>query len=98
MIKLPTIKVLAPLAPTSEIHASPCAHCPTVRMADLGLEDPESADIKTWSREAQLDTVFRCAWRTEKNCKGYCDFLGVTESDLATRDTSMHNSESSVVS
>jgi hypothetical protein len=34
------------------------------------------------TREEKLDSVFRCAWRREKACRGYADFIGVTEEDL----------------
>lgn len=62
-----------------EIHKAPCKHCPSAHYPP----DPESTDIKeTWPREDQLQSVFPCAWRPEKQCKGYCDFLGVTEEDL----------------
>ena len=62
----------------TEIWKQPCANCPSAHFPT----DPEVEDIKTWSREAQLDTVFRCAWRPEKLCKGYCDVLQITEKDL----------------
>jgi hypothetical protein len=34
------------------------------------------------AREVQLEGVFSCAWRPGALCKGYCDFLGITEADL----------------
>lgn len=71
--------LLAQGAPTT-IHAHPCAHCPSI----LGPEDPESIDIRNcYTHEEKIDTLFRCAWRREKACRGYADFIGVTEKDLA---------------
>ena len=62
------------------LHAHPCVHCPSVHMP----EDPESLDIRDHcSREEKIESVFRCAWRREKACRGYADFIGVTEKDLA---------------
>ncbi len=60
-----------------EIWKQPCPNCPSTKGPD-----PESEDIKTWSKKARIETVFRCALRTEKMCKGYCDEMGVTEEDL----------------
>lgn len=60
------------------IYKRPCPPCPSTK----DFLDPEVEDIKTWPREHQLDTVFVCAWRKTKNCKGYCDELGVTEAEL----------------
>lgn len=60
-----------------EIYKQPCPHCPSMKGTD-----PEVEDMMTWPRDAQVDTVFPCAWRKEKMCKGYCDKLGVTEADL----------------
>ena len=59
------------------IHVDACEHCPS-----RNPPDPECKDIKTWPRAEQIETVFRCAWRPSKACKGYCDFLGITERDL----------------
>ena len=62
------------------LHAHPCAHCPSVHRP----EDPESLDIRDHcSREEKIESVFRCAWRREKACRGYADFIGVTAEDLA---------------
>ncbi|MGH9903931.1 MAG: hypothetical protein ACRD68_19140 [Pyrinomonadaceae bacterium] len=54
-----------------------------MRDTRTGRHDPESLDYKAAPRDVQLDSVFRCAWRPEKLCRGYCDFLGVTEADLS---------------
>lgn len=61
------------------IHKKPCAHCPSAHFPP----DPESADIKAnWSRAAQIDVVFPCAWRPDAMCRGVCDDLNITEEDL----------------
>ncbi len=66
-----------------EIHASPCAYCPTVQCQRSGIVDLESEEIRdTGSRDDQVASAFRCAWRPEKLCKGYCDYLGITEEEL----------------
>lgn len=63
-----------------EVHTHPCAHCPSVH----GPEDPESVDIRDHcSRDEKIESVFRCAWRRDKACRGYADFIGVTAEDLA---------------
>jgi hypothetical protein len=68
----------------TRIHAHHCAHCPSVAMPD----DPETADIKAnATREQQIESVFRCAWRRDKACKGYCDKLGIEDADLAATET-----------
>ncbi len=64
-----------------EIHRHPCAHCPSAQGAVHG-HDPESIDLIAASRDAQLDSVFRCSWRPQKLCKGWCDAVNVTEEDL----------------
>ena len=66
--------------PPRAIHSNPCAHCPSVAMPD----DPETEDIRlNATRQEQIDSVFRCAWRREKACKGYCDRLSIAPSELA---------------
>lgn len=76
---LRALEEIAARPPCKRIHANHCAHCPSA----LSGPDPECEDIKnTYPREEQLETVFRCAWRPEKLCKGYCDYLQITESDL----------------
>lgn len=85
MIKLPIIADGPLERPTAEIHETPCEYCPSACNAARGVVDPESADIQAGSRAYQIESVFRCAWRPEKNCRGYCDFLGVTERDLEAR-------------
>jgi hypothetical protein len=67
-----------PPQPT-EIHRSPCSHCPSAHYPS----DPESDDIRACDRETRAKHAFRCAWRPEKLCRGYCDDMGLDESDFA---------------
>jgi hypothetical protein len=63
----------------TQIHSSPCAHCPSVAMPN----DPEMIDLRDrGTRAEQLESVFRCAWRRDKACRGYCDKLGISAADL----------------
>lgn len=63
-----------------DVHAHPCAHCPSVRSP----QDPESVEVRDHcSRDEKIESSFRCAWRREKACRGYADFIGVTAEDLA---------------
>lgn len=64
-----------------EVHARPCARCPSAHWPP----DEEAEDYLAAPRDVQLDSVFRCAWRRTKACRGYCDFLGITEADLLER-------------
>lgn len=67
------------LTQATEIHRHPCKHCPSAHHP----ASEEMEDILAWdSRPHQLDTVFRCAWRTTKACRGYCDALDVSEEEL----------------
>lgn len=54
-----------------EIHDRPCASCPSAHFPI----DPESEDILEWPIEERLKTVFSCAWRPEKLCRGYWDLM-----------------------
>ncbi len=80
---IPPLKALPP-RPT-EIHDAPCERCPSAMNAREGLKDEESEDYKAAPREIQIESCFPCAWRPEKLCKEYCDFLSVTREDLAKR-------------
>lgn len=62
----------------TKIHTHLCKHCPSSHFPP----DPEALDYKAAPRAEQLESVFRCGWRKQKACKGYCDFLGVSEADL----------------
>jgi hypothetical protein len=64
------------------IHARPCKHCPSAIGEKLGQHDEEATDYKAAPRDVQLESAFPCGWRPEKLCKGYCDFLGITERDM----------------
>lgn len=66
------------LARVKELHAEPCEHCPSAHHPP----DPESEQFLRASRTTQLTSVFRCAWRNEKACKGWCDYLGISEEEL----------------
>lgn len=79
------LKIVAPPVPPprpKEIHKAPCKHCPSAHAERVGEHDPESQDYKAAPRAIQLESCFPCGWRPEKLCKGYCDYLGVTEGDL----------------
>jgi hypothetical protein len=49
----------------AEIHTHACAQCPSVHCPD----DPETLDYMAASKAEQLDSVFRCAWRTKKRAE-----------------------------
>lgn len=76
MTRLPTLTIL-PLSPTTAIHTTRCANCPS-----QFVDDPEVAELQHAPRDQQLASVFRCAWRNEKLCKGYCDRLQITQEEL----------------
>lgn len=50
----------------NEVHETSCENCPSEQGTD-----PEVEDIFTWPKEERLKTLFRCAWRPERLCKGY---------------------------
>jgi hypothetical protein len=79
---LAQIAALSP-RPTT-IHANPCAQCPSVAYVRDKFEDPSMEEARDWPRAEQVESAFPCAWRTQKLCKGYCDYLNVTETDLCT--------------
>lgn len=79
MKKLPKLDTLPMSGRPREIHTHPCALCPSICSTD----DPESIDIRDRASHAEkIESVFRCGWRSEKACKGYVDFIGVTAEDL----------------
>lgn len=59
------------------IHKNACKNCPS-----KSGHDPETEDISKWDRSEQLKTVFNCAWRLEKLCKGYCDLMKISQEDI----------------
>jgi hypothetical protein len=74
-VKIPAVALSIEARPT-RIHTEPCERCPSANYP----MDPQVSDIKNlWSRVDQLESVFPCAWRPEKLCKGYCDLLNVKE-------------------
>ena len=67
----------------SSLHKHACRHCPSTYSPD----DPECLQIRDFApREEKIKSLFRCAWRREKACRGYADFIGVTEMDLAPKE------------
>jgi hypothetical protein len=65
-----------------EIHKVACEKCPSVYYRENNISDPEVEDIKNYTREEQIKTVFPCGWRNSKLCKGYCDDFNINENDL----------------
>lgn len=60
-----------------------CQHCPSIHSPD----DPECIQIRACaSREEKIESLFRCAWRRDKACRGYADFIGITANDLARKE------------
>lgn len=55
------------------VHRTPCEHCPSANAID---HDPEVKDILTMPYKDRAMTVFACAWRPNKLCKGYCETIG----------------------
>jgi hypothetical protein len=75
VMKIPKI-FLAENRPKA-IHKNPCKNCPATKETD-----PECEDIKNWPKKDRIETVFPCAWRSNKICKGYCDVMGIKQTDL----------------
>ena len=79
IIKLPALSFDPTLIErATSIHEHACAHCPSAHFPP----DEESLDYLRAPRRVQLESVFRCGWRPQKACRGYCDVLDVTEADL----------------
>lgn len=55
-----------------EVHTECCAKCPSAHGSG---HDPETRDILTWDKSERMETVFACAWRPDKLCKGYYDLM-----------------------
>lgn len=70
--------------PVKEIHRHPCKQCPSI-LDSLEGDFESLYYVKEASREEQIESVFRCAWRQEKACRGWCDRINVTEEDLKDR-------------
>lgn len=60
------------------IHESPCRHCPSAHHPP----DPESMDLAATRRRNQVLHAFRCGWRPDRLCAGYCEQMGMTEEEL----------------
>jgi hypothetical protein len=75
VIKLPVVKDLDPQP--RKIHSKPCEECPSIKGTD-----PECEDIKKLPHKDRLETIFLCAWRPNKLCRGYCDSMGIKQKDL----------------
>lgn len=74
---------------TNLIHLAPCKRCPSAHYPP----DPEAEDWKAAPKQYRLsDGLFVCAWRPSKVCKGLCDFLELTEEDVAKQ--AMEHSDS----
>jgi len=60
------------ICPTEVIHIKCCKKCPSA----LGkTHDPEVRNILKWPKKERLKTVFTCAWRQNKLCRGYYDLM-----------------------
>lgn len=69
------------MAAMSSIHRSPCKRCPSAHYP----ADSEAEDIKDMYAKGEItarESVFPCAWRPNKICKGVCDYHGIGEKDL----------------
>lgn len=64
--------------PELRAHTAPCANCPSAHFEP----DPESQDIKAWPHSERVKTAFPCGWNGKRFCKGYCDQMGISDSDL----------------
>lgn len=62
----------------AKIYKTVCTQCPSAYYP----ADPECEQIMKYPKEEQLKTVFNCAWRQNKLCKGYCDLMGISEADF----------------
>lgn len=75
-------RVAAPLVVPGEVprrmYDRPCSHCPSAHFPP----DPEAADIAALPKDERIRHVFVCSWRGGALCRGVCDQLGVTDSDL----------------
>lgn len=54
------------------VHEKHCGPCP----ASCG-HDPETEDFIALPIELRRLTTFACAWRTEGQCRGYVDLMGL---------------------
>lgn len=54
-----------------EVHDESCEHCPSAHYPP----DPCTLDFMELSKEDRMQSVFACAWRPEKLCRGYYDLM-----------------------
>ena len=59
-------------------HRVACKNCPSAHFPP----DPECIEISTWPHELKVQTAFPCGWNQKRYCKGYCDQMGISETDL----------------
>lgn len=61
-----------------QIHKSCCKKCPSNNDRKNGVVDPETSEIATYSKETiARHYLFSCFMRTDKLCKGICDYYGI---------------------
>jgi hypothetical protein len=53
------------------VHKDCCKRCPS----NTTNPDPEVRDYMAMPKDLRMMTVFPCAWRKEKLCKGYYDLM-----------------------
>ena len=65
----------------TEIHKGCCKNCPANHFNKNGIVDFEAEDIRKdyTKEEIEKDFLFKCAWRTDKLCKGNADYYGITQ-------------------
>lgn len=61
-----------------EIHDSPCEHCPSAHYP----MDEDCKEIYAMDKATRIKSIFPCAWRVEKLCKGICDVMEVSQQDV----------------
>lgn len=68
----------------TQIHKGCCKHCPSKRIKEAGMTDPETEDFKAFfTKEEQAQkAIFPCAWRPDKFCKGICDEFDINQKYL----------------
>lgn len=54
------------------VHDQCCARCPS---QPGSKPDPFTLDFMKLERDLRMKTVFPCAWRPSKLCKGYFDLM-----------------------
>ena len=78
-MKIPVVAVkMKPVEPRA--HKQPCPRCPSAYFPP----DPEVQDIMRLPHQERVQTAFPCGWNGIRYCRGYCDQMGITDTDLAT--------------